>query len=268
MSTQHQKSDKPPLQHSLADEVANKIDTLIAQGTLSPGQLLPSERRLTEKLGTSRTVVREAIRTLRARGIIETTPGRGSYVRKLKDDVSHAPFMNFVAEHPKLLYDLLDLRSLIEPQAARQAAENGTTGDFNMITYRYRQLAGEFGKDLWLNPKFEYAFHFSVWQASHNTVLVHTLQSLSDPQFGHEYHVLQRLPQSGHHRELAQQYCASLYDAVMTRRPQDAANTVIQYFINILETLRVLSDGDTASSESDRTMQCGRAFPNASAQIR
>ncbi|MEF1435486.1 GntR family transcriptional regulator, partial [Neisseria gonorrhoeae] len=67
----------------VADVVAERIERLIVDGVLKTGQALPSERRLTEKLGASRTALREGLKLLRARGIIETSHGKGSFVARL-----------------------------------------------------------------------------------------------------------------------------------------------------------------------------------------
>jgi GntR family transcriptional regulator, glc operon transcriptional activator len=67
-------------EQNIADVVAEQIEKLIVEGVLKPGQILPSERRLTEKLEVSRTAVREGIKIVRARGIVETSHGLGSYV--------------------------------------------------------------------------------------------------------------------------------------------------------------------------------------------
>lgn len=61
----------------VADVVCERIERLIVDGVLKTGQILPSERRLTEKLGVSRTALREGLKLLRARGIIETEQGKG-----------------------------------------------------------------------------------------------------------------------------------------------------------------------------------------------
>ncbi len=56
----------------VADQVAERVERLIVEGVLKVGQALPSERRLVEKLGCSRSALREGLRILRGRGIIDT----------------------------------------------------------------------------------------------------------------------------------------------------------------------------------------------------
>src|SRR5690606_16715834 len=67
----------------IADQVAERIERLIVDGVLKVGQALPSERRLVETLGCSRSALREGLRILRGRGIIDTEQGRGSFVAEL-----------------------------------------------------------------------------------------------------------------------------------------------------------------------------------------
>ncbi|VTL98798.1 DNA-binding transcriptional regulator GlcC [Pseudomonas aeruginosa] len=61
----------------VADQVAERIERLIVDGVLKVGQALPSERRLVAKLGCSRSALREGLRVLRGRGIIDTEHGVG-----------------------------------------------------------------------------------------------------------------------------------------------------------------------------------------------
>ena len=81
-------STAKPRAPQVADVVCERIERLIVDGVLKVGQLLPSERRLTEKLGVSRTALREGLKLLRARGIIETEQGKGSFVAQMN---SHQP---------------------------------------------------------------------------------------------------------------------------------------------------------------------------------
>jgi GntR family transcriptional repressor for pyruvate dehydrogenase complex len=65
----------------VSDDAVDQILDLIAEGRLKPGNRLPSERELVRQLEVSRASVREALRALGARGIIEVKPGSGSFVR-------------------------------------------------------------------------------------------------------------------------------------------------------------------------------------------
>src|SRR5690606_6228094 len=85
------------------------------------GQPLPSERRLTEKLGASRTALREGLKLLRARGLIRTEQGKGSFVAPISQ-VDAGPLVHLFHSQPRTLYDLLEVRALLEGESARAAS--------------------------------------------------------------------------------------------------------------------------------------------------
>lgn len=167
----------------LADVVAERIEQLIVNGILKVGQALPSERRLCEKLGISRSAMREGLRVLRGRGIIETVQGRGSFVAQFSDAHDASPLMYLFNSQPRTLFDLLEVRALLEGESARLAALRGTEADFILLRRRYEEMLEahtEETADLQKHARLDHAFHLAVSEASHNPVLVHTLQSLTD----------------------------------------------------------------------------------------
>lgn len=117
----------------VADQVAERIERLIVDGVLKVGQALPSERRLVAKLGCSRSALREGLRVLRGRGIIDTEHGRGSFVADLDRNADASPLMHLFGSQPRTLYDLLEVRALLEGEAARLAALRGTEADFVLL---------------------------------------------------------------------------------------------------------------------------------------
>ena len=98
----------------VADQVAERVERLIVDGVLKVGQALPSERRLVEKLGCSRSALREGLRILRGRGIIDTEQGRGSFVADLTGHAGATPLMHLFGSQPRTLFDLLEVRALLD----------------------------------------------------------------------------------------------------------------------------------------------------------
>ncbi len=133
-------SEKHNDRRQVADVVAERIERLIVDGVLKAGQALPSERRLCEKLGISRSALREGLRVLRGRGIIETAQGRGSFVAQLSDSHDAGPLMHLFNSQPRTLYDLLEVRALLEGESARLAALRGTEADFILLRRRYEEM--------------------------------------------------------------------------------------------------------------------------------
>lgn len=171
----------------ICEVVAESIERLIIDGVLKVGQPLPSERRLCEKLGFSRSALREGLTVLRGRGIIETAQGRDSRVARLNRVQDASPLIHLFSTQPRTLYDLLDVRALLEGESARLAATLGTRADFVVITRCYEKMlaASENNKEISLieHAQLDHAFHLAICQASHNQVLVFTLQSLTDLMF-------------------------------------------------------------------------------------
>jgi len=224
----------------VADQVAEKIETLILDGVLSVGQRLPSERRLTEKLGFSRSGLREGLKLLRARGIIRTEQGKGSYVAPLLNGPS-TPLMHLFSDHPRTLYDLLEVRALLEGESARLAAMRATEADVIMIRRRYLEWVEAHSDSNTLKPqehaRLDHGFHLAICEASHNPVLVQTLQSLTDLLISSVFASVNNL----YHRPAAMcqinEQHASLFEAVIEKDPERAQRAAVDHIHSIRDNL-------------------------------
>ena len=94
---------------SLADQAANAIRTMIAEGRLAPGEAV-SEMTLAEHLGVSKTPVREALLKLKREGLVETSPRRGTFVFKMDEPQVH-DLTRFRLILEKAAVDMLDVES-------------------------------------------------------------------------------------------------------------------------------------------------------------
>ncbi|RQH05795.1 transcriptional regulator GlcC [Paraburkholderia dinghuensis] len=231
---------EPALSRRVADVAAERIEKLIVDGILKVGQALPSERRLTEKLGVSRTALREGMKLLRARGVIETVHGKGSFVADLTEQKQITPMMHLLASQPRTLYDLFEVRGMLEAEAARLAARRGTDADFILITRRYEEMIAPETQDLppEARAKLDHAFHRAICEASHNPVLVNTLQSLTDLLLSSVFASVNNL----YHREPLKRQIdrqhARLYNAVTGRLPEQARKAASEHIRNVIEYLR------------------------------
>jgi len=223
----------------IADVVAERIERLIVDGVLKSGQTLPSERRLTDKLGVSRTALREGLKLLRARGIIETQHGKGSFVANLTAQPAPSPMMHLLGSQPRTLYDLLEVREMLEAEAARLAALRGTQADHIMIRRRYEELvaADTHDTDASTHARLDHAFHLAICEASHNAVLVHTLGMLNDLMlsavFASVNNLYHREPQK---RQIDRQH-ARLYNAVTGKLPEQARRAASLHVKSVRESL-------------------------------
>lgn len=106
-------------------QVVQRVKAMIAQGLYRKGDLLPSEKELMEQTGVSRITVREALRVLAELGVIQTQKGKGSYVLvDSTDPDADRIFGGMVAEHKSNFITSAQIRYLLEPEIAREAALN------------------------------------------------------------------------------------------------------------------------------------------------
>lgn len=239
-------AENPPRTERIqvADAVAERIERLIIDGVLKVGQPLPSERRLCEKLGVSRSALREGLRALRGVGIIETMHGVGSFVARLSAERDQSPLIHLFGSQPRTLYDLLEVRALLEGEAARLAAMRGTSADFVMIRRHYEDMVSAQSAEGSLPPediaRADHAFHRAINDASHNPVLVHTLQSLSELML----HTVLASVNNLYHRPAGKRVIDRqhdrLYKAIMERRPERAERVAREHINSVRENIMEL----------------------------
>ncbi|MFP3517158.1 transcriptional regulator GlcC [Pseudomonas sp. SIMBA_077] len=228
----------------VADVVSERIERLIVDGVLKSGQLLPSERRLTEKLGVSRTALREGLKLLRARGIINTEHGKGSFVADLSGGANASPLLHLFSAQPRTLYDLFEVRSLLEGESARLAALRGTEADFVLITRSYQALLAGHNRplDACEHARLDHAFHLAICEASHNPVLVQTLRSLTDLLLNTVFASVNNLYHREPHKRQIDRQHARLYNAVTGRLPDQARKAAVAHIQSISESLKEIEN--------------------------
>ena len=225
----------------LADVVAERIERLIVDGVLKVGQALPSERRLCEKLGISRSALREGLRVLRGRGIIETAQGRGSHVAQLSGQHDASPLMHLFNSQPRTLYDLLEVRALLEGESARLAALRGTDADFILLRRRYEEMLAAHtaeAADPREHARLDHAFHLAVSEASHNPVLVHTLQSLTDLMLSTVFASVNNLYHRPMQKRQIDRQHSRLFHAITERLPDQAQRAARDHIHSIRDNLK------------------------------
>jgi DNA-binding FadR family transcriptional regulator len=154
----------------------------ILSGRYALGASLPPEPLLCEELGVSRTVVREAIKSLVAKGLLFTGPKVGT--RVLPDahwnwfDPDVVAWQAQCGLSPEFLQDLQELRRVVEPAAVRLAAERATAQDIAVLEDAYAGMrdAIEQGGDY---VTHDMRFHQGLLQASHNRMLVQMSKALN-----------------------------------------------------------------------------------------
>lgn len=154
-----------------------QISRLVITGALRPGQRLPSERALAEKLGVSRPSLREALSALGSVGILQVRPGSGVYVSDLSVATLVTPLSFVLDLNLKAYEELLEIRRFLEPPAARLAAKNLTEAQLDALEQLLNRLAGaEDDPSTYLALDIE--FHQAIHKASGNQLLATLMESL------------------------------------------------------------------------------------------
>ena len=153
-----------------AETLYNQI---VVEKRLAPGDKLPSEPELAGELGVSRATLREALRTLVLRGVLEVRRGRGTFVADRADRINDCGFRDLDQVRGRLR-DLFELRLIFEPQAARLACRRATEEELTDILARGEAVercirAGEDRTDA------DRAFHAAIVRATHNEYLMRLL---------------------------------------------------------------------------------------------
>lgn len=165
----------------LSDRVAKQLEDLIIEGVLKTGQRMPPERQLAEMFGVSRTVVREAIHNLTAKGLLELRTGSGSYVSGPSTD-SVAESLSLLLrsmEGGLLVEDLHDVRRVLETAIAARAAERATDEDILDLEDTVRRME-EAGDDSEAVADLDVEFHRGLAIAAHNPLFTILLDAIGE----------------------------------------------------------------------------------------
>ncbi len=170
---------EPVRRTKVYEEVAARIRRLIADGRLKPGDKLPAERELASALSVSRTSVRDAIRSLQVAGLLEPRQGEGTVIREVSTETFMAPIASALLARRDLLADLMDVRKMIEPAMAREAARHATPEEIRqMEAILARQAARIEAGGLAIEE--DSAFHDMIARASRNQVVLKVVDVLMD----------------------------------------------------------------------------------------
>ena len=164
---------------SLAEGIAAQLEARIADGEWEPGQKLPSERELCDAFGASRPIIRQALQTLRHRGVADIQPNRGAFVAAKRLD-SAVRAIEYSLRGQKLSFNsLLEGRVFLETRIAELAAINRTETDLTTLGSHLEGMEKSRVSDI---PGFEaadLAFHLSLASASQNSLFLIWLQPIT-----------------------------------------------------------------------------------------
>lgn len=221
-------------QRRLSDQVADAIRDEILSRSLKPGDRLSSERILGEQFGVSRTVVREAIRALTAKGLVNSKNGSGLSVGTVDlADISESMRLYMHGGGKSLRYlDLHEVRTVLEAAIASSAAEHASADQCGLLLTLCDDMAAS-ADDVAAASQLDLLFHRTLALATHNEfyVLLHDFlgEALMETRLSTFAFDPSRMPRVACvHRDIAQ--------AVKNRDPAAAQELMLEHLEDVKAT--------------------------------
>ncbi len=155
---------------NLTDSLIAEIKQMVSRGELSGGQRMPSETELATRFGVGRSTVREAMKALALMGVVEISPGRGTFVcREARELLMEARVTRLRLSDPKV-QEVYEARKVIEVELAALAADRATPQDLQEIEGSLAEMGRTTGDDEAFTAA-DLRFHLAVARAAKNSLL-------------------------------------------------------------------------------------------------
>ena len=170
---------EPVQPEKLSTSVVKQIELLILRGVLRPGERLPSERELSDRLGVSRPSLRDAVAELQTQGLLTTRAGSGIFVAEVLGSAFSPALTRLFSKHDEAVFDYLSFRRDMEGLAAERAARLGSESDLEVIqTIFIKMEAAHLRKSGDEEARLDAEFHTAIIDASHNVIMLHMMRAM------------------------------------------------------------------------------------------
>lgn len=162
---------------NLASQIAENIEQLIIKGELQVGDRLPGEIELAERIGASRTVLREAITMLRERGLVDVKNGSGAFVVRPESGALSSVVGRLTAVGATSPYEIYEVRMALEVRVCGLVAQNATDEDITKLWGLLDDMERDY-QDVELWFAHDLAFHGILADMTYNSLFPAFLQPL------------------------------------------------------------------------------------------
>ncbi|MGD8243915.1 MAG: FadR/GntR family transcriptional regulator [Anaerolineae bacterium] len=217
---------------TLVEDTADKIRQMIFDGTIEPGELLPPRRKLAEQFGVGISTIHEATQALSAVGLVESRPGKGTWVRHdALDSVIHPSIITnrFGEIEAETIYEA---RKFLEVALAELAAKKATPEDIERLWNALRRAHEVIADD----EDFvgaDWDFHLAIAEAAHNELLQAFYHLARELLLGFIQDAI-RLPNV---KEEATQYHVAQATAIEQHDPDKARQAALDHMLYVKERL-------------------------------
>ena len=228
----------------LYEQIVQQIEESILNGTLKPGDQLPPERELALRFGVSRTAVREAVRTLHQRGLVEAYSGRGTFVTNgTSQAIRSSLHLMMKISQPAGPAPLVEVREILEPEIAALAAIRWDETHLVMMRKAIAVMDRE-RSDGEAFIEADLDFHLALAKAAANPLILSLIDSIGE--LLREQRMRIFCVEGGPER--GQFHYKRILEAVEQRDPERAREAMRAYLHQVREDSRTSSTGDAASA--------------------
>ncbi|MEP2640375.1 FCD domain-containing protein [Roseobacter sp.] len=227
---------RPVQSEKLSTAVVRQIEELILRGILRPGERLPPERELAERLKVSRPSLRDAIGLLQDQGLLSARAGAGVYVADVLGSAFSPALVHLFARHDEAVLDYLSFRRDMEGLAAHRAAQLASDTDLQVVQAIFDKMEAAHSKR---NPddeaQLDAQFHMAIIEASHNVVMLHMMRSMYDLLREGVFYNRQIMFKQRATRQLLLDQHRNINSSLQAR-DADAARGAVETHLNYVET--------------------------------
>ena len=224
---------------TVSGATAEKIRQMLLSGVYQRGDKLPSEAKLCEELGASRTSVREALRMLASAGYVEIIPNRGAFAAATSEEEIPSPAL-WLTLNREMVAELLSVRMCIEPFAAELCAKNISDEGIEAMRELLEEYAAVGPRDADQLARLDLAFHRAVLDGSKNSYLIRMYQPLLEGFMQYS----RRSTAAAYTRAKTLAEHTAVLEAIAARSPAEA-RAAMQLHISIaMRRVRLREDND------------------------
>ncbi|MDP2778208.1 MAG: FadR/GntR family transcriptional regulator, partial [Anaerolineales bacterium] len=162
----------------LYEQIVSQIEQRIEAGDLKVGDQLPSERELAEQFAVSRTAVREAVKALRQKGLVEIRPGRGTFITNgTTDSIRNSLGLLMIFGGKDGSINLVEVREILEPEIAALAATR-ITNEYIAVMQEAVEVMDRALADVDVFVEADLDFHLALAEATQNPFIPILMDSI------------------------------------------------------------------------------------------
>ena len=240
---------------SRTEMVIERIAEFIFSGQYSVGEVLPPEKKLCETFGISRSIMREAVKVLAAKGLLEVKQGFGTVVCLPKDEVPEKALMTYMAAHSVSLAQLMEVRAPLEIAIAKLAAAGRTDEHLQRMAATFETLSVE-GQSLDVYTDADVAFHQSLVDAAGNHIFKIIVNSII-----HFLEMSRRLTIHHFGLDIVIKGHEQIYRAVVDKDPNAAAKAMEAHMTSAAGHITAIGDLTGREFFQKSSMDLGMSGP-------